>query len=121
MQSVTCTTSGVHSWFMAKTLRRQVPIHPAVQETLDHLRKEGSSQAQALAVLTGVSIRPDSSDAETLSAMLDVGRELIEQKALEDAYRREAEFARNHPDVQAWRRAIPHLRTSAHTQDNSAT
>lgn len=104
---------------MAKTLRKQVPIHPADRETLQRLRTENSPQAAALAVLTGITIKPDSSDAETLHALVVAGRELTEQKALESAYAREAEYARTHPDVQAWRSVMRshHLKPSAHIQD----
>lgn len=105
---------------MAKTLRRHVPVHPADQEAVEHLRTENSPQATALAVLTGITIGPDSSEAAALHAMMVAGRELMEQKALEDSYRREAEYARNHPDVLAWRRAMPYLRTApTSTQDTT--
>lgn len=104
---------------MAKTLRRQVPVHPVDQEAVKHLRTENSPQAAALAVLTGIVVTPETSEAQALYAMLAVGREAVEQKALEAAYHREAEFARNHPDVQAWRRAMPRLRS--HTPRDTDT
>lgn len=108
---------------MAQTLRKQVPFHHDDEEALDHLRAHNSPQAQALAVLTGISITPDSSDAETLHALIVAGRKVTEEAALQEAYRREAEYARNHPDVLAWRRAMHgrRLHPAANTQDNTTT
>lgn len=95
---------------MAKTPRKQVPLDSADQEAVRHLRTRNSPQAAALAVLTGITITPETSEAQALHALLVAGREMMEQKALEDSYLREAEFARHHPDVEAWRRAMPYLR-----------
>jgi hypothetical protein len=107
---------------MSKTLRKQVPFHHDDEEALEHLRTENSPQAVALAVLTGIDIKPDSSDAETLHALIVAGRKVTEQAALEEAYRREAHYARNHPDVLAWRAAMRgrRFRSASDTRDSTS-
>lgn len=105
---------------MAKTPRKPVPMDAADLEALAHLRAMNSPQAAALAVLTGITITPETSEAQTLHALVVAGREMMEQKALEDSYLREAEFARHHPDVAAWRRAMPHLRSDNTLETDTA-
>jgi hypothetical protein len=105
---------------MPRTLRKKLPIHDTEADTLARLQTPGSPESMALEALTGITITPHTSEAKTLHAVFAAGLELVEQKALEEAYRREAEYARTHPDVQAWRRAMNgrHLRSPLTTQDS---
>lgn len=87
-----------------------MPIHDADADALARLRTPDSLEARALAVLTGVTITPDTSEAETLHTVFTAGLKLMEQKALEEAYRRQAEYEATHPDCTAWRRAMRNRR-----------
>lgn len=103
-------------------VRKSVPLHAHDLQELQRVRLHGSDQAVALHELTGVELGERSSESEALHAIIEAGLKAIADKALEIAYARAAEFERNDPEVQAWRKAMRgrHLRPFMDESDAGA-
>lgn len=72
---------------MAGATRKSIPLSPAVADALERIRTPGTDEAEAATELVGVDFTTVS-EAQTLAAVIDLGRRLIEEKAREESYRR---------------------------------
>jgi len=98
---------------MATTkVRKQVPLDPEDLADLDAVRSREGAEAAALHELTGISLRTTPSEAETLHALVVLGRRALADRVLQMGCERAAAYERTHPEVQTWRRAMRgrHLR-----------
>lgn len=95
-----------------RATRKNVPMYPEDLETVKALRSGEGDATEALRDLTGVRIDAASSEAETIHALVLLGRQALEEKVLDIGYQRLAEFVENDPECQAWRRSMRnrHLR-----------
>ena len=86
-----------------------MPLSEDTARDLALIRTRGTDQAKAAADLIGAD-PTDMSEAQTLAAVIDLGRRLIEERVLEESYRRlaaidaaDAERARERAALQALR------------------
>lgn len=90
-----------------KTVAREyVPLNEEDLHALSCVKSPGTDEAAALQELTGVSLGSRPSKAAAIHALVEAGRKAVEEKALEIAYRREAEFTAAHKDCQQWTSAM---------------
>lgn len=68
-------------------LRKSVPLSPETAHDLALIRTPGTDQARVAADLLGAD-PADMSEAQTLAAVIDLGRRLIEERVREESYRR---------------------------------
>lgn len=94
-------------------VRKQVPLDPDDLADLSALRAHEEDKVTALHDLTGIRLKDNASEAETLHALLVAGRKALAEKELALGFERAAEYERDHPEVQAWRAAMRgrHLRS----------
>jgi hypothetical protein len=67
--------------------RKSVPLSPETARELALIRTPGTDESKAAAELIGID-PADMSEAQTLAAVIDLGRRLIEERAREESYRR---------------------------------
>jgi hypothetical protein len=72
---------------MGGSTRKSIPLSPAVAEALERIRTSGTDEAEAATELVGIDTTTVS-EAQTLAAVVDLGRRLIEERAREESYRR---------------------------------
>lgn len=82
---------------MATPSRKSVPVSPEVVHILELVRTRGTDEAAAASELSGVDTTR-ASEAQTLAAVIDLGRRLIEERAREESYRRLADIDAADPD-----------------------
>ena len=91
---------------MCFPLKTSVRLAAAEAEDVQKIASQGSDEAAALALLTGVALGQKPSAAATLHAVVAAGLKAIEEKAEEIGYTRQAQFEATHPDCVAWRDAM---------------
>jgi hypothetical protein len=72
---------------MAMPMRKSVPLSEEAAQALDRIRTRGTDEAEAASELIGIDTT-EASEAQTLAAVVDLGRRLIEERAREESYRR---------------------------------
>ena len=72
---------------MNAPLRKSVPLSEDTARDLALIRTRGTDQARAAADLIGAD-PAGMSEAQTLAAVIDLGRRLIEERVREESYRR---------------------------------
>ncbi|SRR6266576_2965031 len=88
---------------MATTARRSLALPPDDIETVENIRHAEADQ-NALRAL-GITVSDNPTAAEILRALVAAGIQAVQNKALEAAYAREAEFMKTDPECQKWRQA----------------
>jgi len=78
-----CCTIYVMS---STTVRKSVPLTAEDQAQLDRLRTPGTPEHEALSQLSGVPIRENASEAETLHALLAVGQAAVVERVMLTGY-----------------------------------
>jgi hypothetical protein len=72
---------------MAIPIRKSVPLSAEVAHSLELIRTPGTDEAAAARELVGADIT-HVSEAQTMAAVIDLGRRLIEERARVESYRR---------------------------------
>lgn len=100
---------------MVVPLRKSVPLSPETARDLALIRTPGTDQARAAADLLGTD-PVEMSEAQTLAAVIDLGRRLIEERAREASYRRLAAMDATDADRHRERAARRPLRMERETR-----
>lgn len=97
---------------MTYTKRRSVTLDADDLQTLERIGAQDSPEAVALRAVTGIALGDKPSEQDRIHALLVAARKTIEEKALDEAYARQAAYEATQPDCVAWRKAMDgsHLR-----------
>jgi hypothetical protein len=82
--------------------RATVGLTSSEADDLEKIKEPGSYLNTALRSLTGVTVGPPSSDAQTVHALLVAGLQAVRRKAEVIQYDQLAAFLRNDPEHRAW-------------------
>lgn len=89
---------------MTATMRATVGLSAAEIAEIEKLKNDGSPEAETLEALTGISLGPRSSAAQSVHALVAAGLTAIRERTEELGYARQAVIEAQHPDCVAWRR-----------------